>query len=327
MKRRTMLALLGATSAGWLALPAHAARTYPSAPIRMVVPYAAGGGIDAVARMLAQGMGEELHQPVVVDNRAGAGGMLGAEAVAKAQPDGYTVLLAGNPELTITPQLQAKATYSAVSSFAPVVLVSQSPNILVASSSLGSNTLREVLEAARKRPGGITVGTPGNGSPQHIAVEVLRMQTGLDIMHVPYKGVGPATIAALGGEVSFALVGAPPVLPHLNSGKLVAFAVTQPKRSPLVPNVPTVGEALGMMQNDDFVTWYGLLVPASTPAEIVEALSKAAFSVLNRSDSRSRLAALGTDLVAMPAAPFAERMRQETRLYGEVIKRFGIKAT
>ncbi|SCK35197.1 Tripartite-type tricarboxylate transporter, receptor component TctC [Variovorax sp. HW608] len=327
MKRRTMLAVLGATSAGWLTLPARAARPYPSAPIRMVVPYSAGGGIDAVARMLAQGMSEELHQPVVVDNRGGAGGMLGAEAVAKAQPDGYTVLLAGNPELTITPQLQAKANYSAVTDFAPVVLVSQSPNILVASSSLGAKTLREALEAARKRPGGITVGTPGNGSPQHIAVEVLRMQTGLDIMHVPYKGAGPATVAVLGGEVSFALVGAPPVLPHISSGKLAAYAVTQQKRSPLVPDVPTVGESLGTMQNDDFVTWYGLLVPAHAPAEVVEALSKAAFSVLKRSDSRSRLAALGTDLVAMPAAAFAERMRQETRLYGEVIKRFGIKAT
>ena len=327
MKRRTMLALMGATSAGWLASPSYAARSsYPSAPVRMVVPYAAGGGIDAVARMLAQGMGEELHQPVVVDNRAGAGGMLGAEVAAKAQPDGYTILLAGNPELNITPQLQAKTSYSAVNDFAPVVLVSQSPNILVANPSLGAKTLREALDAAKKK-GDISIGTPGNGSPQHIAVEVLRMQTGMDIMHVPYKGAGPATVAALGGEVSFALVGAPPVLSHINSGKLVAFAVTQPKRSPLVPNVPTIGEALGMMQNDDFVTWYGLLVPAKTPPEIVDVLSKAAFSVLNRSDSRSRLAVLGTDLVAMPAGPFAERMRRETQVYGEIIKKFGIKAT
>ncbi|MEJ8810417.1 tripartite tricarboxylate transporter substrate binding protein [Variovorax ureilyticus] len=326
MKRRTMLGVIGAASAGWLAFPAQAARAYPSAAIRMVVPYAAGGGIDAVARMLAQGMAEELHQPVVVDNRGGAGGMLGAEAVAKAQPDGYTVLLAGNPELTITPQLQ-KANYSATSDFAPVVLVSQSPNILVASPSLGGKTLREAMEAAKKRPGGISVATPGNGSPQHIAVELLRTQTGLDIMHVPYKGAAPATIAALGGEVSFALVGAPPVLPHIGSGKLVGYAVTQPARSPLVPNIPTLGEALGIMQKDDFVAWYGLLVPAHTPPEAVDALSKAAFAVLRREDARPRLAALGTDLVAMPAAPFAERMRQEARLYGDVIKRFGIKAT
>lgn len=153
------------------------------------------------------------------------------------------------------------------------------------------------------------------------------MQTGLDIVHVPYKGAAPATIAALSGEVNFALVGAPPVLPHISSGKLVGYAVTQPARSPLAPNIPTVGEALGIMQKDDFVTWYGLLVPAHTPADAVDALSKAAFSVLKRSDARTRLAALGTDLVAMPSAPFAERMRQETQLYGEVIKRFGIKVS
>ena len=327
MQRRTMLALAGATSAGWLPMPSFATSPYPGAPIRMVVPYSAGGGIDVVARMLAQGMGEELRQPVVVDNRAGAGGMLGAEAVAKAVPDGYTVLLAGNPELNITPQLQARASYSAVTDLAPVVLVAQSPNILVASPALGAKTLREALEAARRSPGGISIGTPGNGSPQHIAVEVLRMQTGLDIMHVPYKGAGPATIAALGREVAFALVGAPPVLPHIHSAKLVPLAVTQTRRSPLVPAVPTVGEALGMMHNDDFVTWYGLLVPARTPSEITAALSKAAFSVLNRRDARSRLAALGTEWVAMPAEPFGERMRQESRTYGEIIKRFGIKAT
>lgn len=326
MKRRTLLALMGTASTAWVALPAHAAKDYPIAPIRMVVPYAAGGGIDAVARFLAQGMADTLHQPVVVDNRGGAGGMLGAELVAKAAPDGYTVLLAGNPELNITPQLQ-KASYNAATDFTPVVLVSQSPNVLVASPTLGGKDLREALQLARQRPGGISVGTPGNGSPQHIAVEVMRKQTGLDIMHVPYKGASPATVAALSGEVSFALVGAPPVLPHISSGKLVAHAVTQPQRSPLVPQVPTLGEALNLMHKDDFVTWYGLLAPARAPAETVQALSSAAFAVLRRSDARTKLAALGTDLVAMPAAPFAERMRQETQSYGEVIQRLGIKAS
>ncbi|MDA7416776.1 tripartite tricarboxylate transporter substrate binding protein [Xenophilus arseniciresistens] len=325
MKRRAMLRLIGAgtASAGWLALPAHSTSKYPSGPIRMVVPYAAGGGIDAVARMLAQGMADVLHQPVVVDNRGGAGGMLGAEIVARAAPDGYTVLLAGNPELTITPQLQ-KASYSAATDFKPVVLVSQSPNVLVARPSLGGKDLREALQAARQQPGGISVGTPGNGSPQHLAVEQLRAQTGLDIVHVPYKGAGPATVAALGGEVSFALVGAPPVLPHIGSGKLVGYAVTQPERSPLAPQVPTLAEALDLKQKDDFVSWYGLLTPAQVPAEAVQALARAAFAVLQRSDTRARLAALGTDLVAMPAASFAQRMQQETRRYGEVIQRLGI---
>ena len=211
--------------------------------------------------------------------------------------------------------------------FVPIVLVSQSPNLLVANTSLGAKTLREAMEAARKLPGGISIGTPGNGSPQHIAVEMLRAQTGIEMVHVPYKGAGPATIAALGGEISFALVGAPPVLPHVKSGKLVALAVTQPQRSPLVPEVPTLGEALGIMRSDDFVTWYGLLAPARTPPDALQAVEKAAFAVLRRPDTRSRLAALGTDLAAMPSAPFAERMKAEAKHYAEIIRRFSIKAT
>jgi tripartite-type tricarboxylate transporter receptor subunit TctC len=246
--------------------------------------------------------------------------------VAKAAPDGYTVLFAGNPELTIVPWLHPKLPYAPLSDFTPVVLVSQSPNVLVANASLSTKTLRAALEAARKAPGGITIGTPGSGTPQHIAVELLKQQTGLDIVHVPYKGASPATVAALGGEVSFALVGAPPLLPHLASGKLVPLAVTQPKRSPLLPEVPTVGEAIGLMRDDDFVAWYGVLVPSRTPPEVVKQLEKAAFAVLKRPDTKAKLASLGTDLVALPADKFSERMRNESKRYAEIIQRFGIKA-
>lgn len=324
MQRRTLIAALGASALGMSTLVR--AQGYPSSPVRVIVPYAAGGGLDAVARMLTQGMGEELRQTFIVDNRAGAGGMIGAEAAARAQPDGYTLLLAGNPELTITPALTGRAGYSAIGDFTPIVLVAQSPNVLVAGPAVGAKTLRDALEEARKRSGGITIGTPGNGSPQHIAVEVLRAQTGLEIIHVPYKGAGPATIAALGGEIAFALVGAPPALPHIASGKLAALGVTQPQRSPLLPNVPTLAEAAGIMRDEDFVTWYGLLAPSRTPKEVIQALDKAAFAVLQRPDTRARLAALGTDLVASPSARFAERMRAEATSYQEIIKRLGIKA-
>lgn len=324
MQRRTALTALGTSMLGAMA-PAWA-QGFPSAPIKLIVPYSAGGGADAVARLLALGMGEELKQGVIVDNRAGAGGMVGAEATAKAAPDGYTVLFGGNPELTIVPWLHPKLPYAPLTDFTPVVLVSQSPNVLVANASLSAKTLRAALDAARKAPGGITIGTPGNGTPQHIAVELLKQQTGMDIVHVPYKGASPATVAALGGEVSFALVGAPPLLPHLASGKLVPLAVTQPKRSPLLPEVPTVGEAIGLMRDDDFVAWYGVLVPSRTPPEVVKQLEKAAFAVLKRPDTRAKFAALGTDLAAMPGDQFAQRMRNETKLYGDIIKRFGIKA-
>ncbi len=324
MQRRTLLTALGVSMLGTGRLAWGQA--YPSQPVRMIVPYSAGGGIDAVARLVGQGVGEALQQSFVIDNKAGAGGMLGAEAVAKAPPDGYTILFAGNPELTIAPWLQAKASYAPLTDFTPVVLISQSPNILVANAKLGAKTLSEALSAARNSPAGLTIGTPGNGTPQHIAVELMRAQTGMDIVHVPYKGAGPATIAALGGEVSFALVGAPPLLPHIQTGKLVALAITQPKRSPLVPNIPTIGEALGIMRDTDFVAWYGILVPARSPAEVAQKLEKAALAMLQKPEVRAKLAAMGTDVVGISGAQFAERMRTESKQYGDIVKRFGIKA-
>ena len=324
MQRRTLLTALGVSMLGTGRLAW--AQAYPSQPVRMIVPYSAGGGIDAVARLVGQGVGEALQQSFVIDNKAGAGGMLGAEAVAKAPPDGYTILFAGYPELTIAPWLQAKASYVPLTDFTPVVLISQSPNILVANAKLGAKTLSEALSAARNSPAGLTIGTPGNGTPQHIAVELMRAQTGMDIVHVPYKGAGPATIAALGGEVSFALVGAPPLLPHIQTGKLVALAITQPKRSPLVPNIPTIGEALGIMRDTDFVAWYGILVPARSPAEVAQKLEKAALAMLQKPEVRAKLAAMGTDVVGISGAQFAERMRTESKQYGEIVKRFGIKA-
>jgi tripartite-type tricarboxylate transporter receptor subunit TctC len=325
MQRRFFLGVLGTSALGTMT-PAFG-QGYPGAPVRMVLPYAAGGGADAVARLVARGLSDELHQGFIVDNRAGAGGMIGADIVAKAPADGYTILFAGNPELTITPWLQAKASYAPLTDFTPVVLVAQSPNVLAANASLAAKTLKAAFDAARKLPGGITIGTPGNGTPQHIAVELMRAQTGLDIVHVPYKGAAPATAAALGGEIAFALVGAPPLMAHLASGQLVALAVTQPKRSPLLPDVPTVGEAIGIMADGDFVAWYGLLVPSRTPADVVQQLEKTALAVLKRPEMRTKFTALGTDLVAMPGVQFAERMRAESKQYGQIIKRFEIKGT
>ena len=322
MQRRTFLGMLGASALA--TLDSAWAQGYPNAPVKMIVPYAPGGGADAIARLLAQGMGEQLKQSFVVENRAGAGGMLGAEAAIRAVPDGYTVLVAGNPELTITPWLQPKTSYEPTRDLTPIVLISQSANVLVCHASLGATTLRKAFDAARAHPGGITVGTPGNGSAQHIALELLRAQTGLEIVHVPYKGAGPATMAVLGGQVSFALVGAPPLLPHFVSRKLVPLAVTQPKRSPLLANVPTLGEAMGIMRDGDFVTWYGLLVPSRTPAEAVNQLEKAAKAVLDRPNTRAQYAELGTDLIGLPKDEFTERMRSERKRYGELVKRFNI---
>jgi len=319
MKRRTFLSAAGASLLACAPM-ARAAQSYPKAPVRMIVPYAAGGGADAIARIMAQGMGDTLDQSFIVENRAGAGGMIGAEMVARATPDGYTVLMAGNPELTISPWIQAKVNYSASRDFLPVVLVSQSPNILVAHPRSENKNLKDALDSAMRSAGGITIATPGSGSAQHIAVEMLKAETGLEIVHVPYKGAGPATIAVLGGEVAFALVGAPPALPHIASGKLTALAVTQPQRSPLLPDVPTIEEAMGIMGNEDLVTWYGLLVPAGTPAEAQKQLERAAFATLEQPGMRDKFATLGTDLVAMPSREFAARMKRESARFQTVIQ-------
>lgn len=322
MNRRQLIVTLAAASCA----SAARAQTYPHTTIRMVVPYSAGGGIDGVARTLAQAMSDELKQPIIIDNKPGAGGMLGAEAVAKAMPDGYTVLLAGNPELTITPWIASRVPYAADKDFSPIVLVAQSPNVLVANPSRGARTLREAIEAARKVPAGLSVGTPGNGTPQHIAIELLRAQLKIDFVHVPYKGAAPATVGVVGGETSFALVGAPPVLPHIAAGKLVPLAVTQPQRSPLLPHVPTLGEALGVLGTEDFVAWYGLLAPSKAPPEVARTLEKAALAALARADVKARIAGMGSDLMATPSQAFAERMRTENKRYGEIVKRFAIKA-
>jgi tripartite-type tricarboxylate transporter receptor subunit TctC len=295
---------------------------YPNKPIRMIVPYAAGGGLDAVTRTVAQGMSELLGQNIVVENKAGAGGTIGAEMVARAAPDGYTVLMAGNPELVIAPSLTpGTVRYNLAKDFVPIMLVSESPNIVFAHPSVASS-LADILSG--KTPVD-AVASPGLGSPQHIALEVLNSASKHKLTHVPYKGAGPAVADVLGGQVKLGIVGAPPLLPNIKAGKLRALAVTQAKRSPLVPDVPTVEEATGIRGMEAFTTWYGLLVPTGTPPEAVEALSKSITTVLARPEIKAKLASMGTDVVALPAAAFAERMRSDFKRYEEVVQRFNIK--
>lgn len=319
MERRTFLSAIGASLLACTSL-ARAQSSYPKSPVRMIVPYSAGGGIDAIARLVAQGMGKILEQTFIVENRGGAGGLIGADMVARATPDGYTVLLAGNSELTITPWLQPSVNYVASRDFIPLVLISQSPNVLVGNPTFTGMPLKAAFAEAEKTTGGVTIATPGNGSPHHIAVEMLKEATGLDIIHVPYKGAGPATVAALGGEVNFALVGAPPVLPHIATNKLVALAVSQKERTPLLPDVPTLGEALEITNSEDLVAWYGLLVPTGTPADVVNKLEQAALSMLQQAETQAQFTALGTELVGMPGHQFAQRIAHESEHFRAIIQ-------
>lgn len=296
---------------------------YPNKPIRMVVPYSSGGGLDSVTRLVAQAMSESLGQPIVIDNRAGAGGMIGAEAVATANPDGYTLLMAGNPEMVINPTLLAPVRYDVVHDFIPIMLVSESANILVANPSV-KGSLAELL-AKPGSDGQLSIGSPGLGSAQHLAIEVIRASSKADIVHVPYKGAAPAVAAVLGGQVKLALVGAPPVLPQIRAGKLRALAVTQATRSKLAPEIPTMEEATGIKGLDFYKTWYGLLAPAGTPQPVVDKIQHVIAAVLARPDIRAKLAKLGTEVVAIPGAAFAAQIRSETERYAEGVKRFNIK--
>lgn len=299
------------------------APTYPTKPIRMIVPYAAGGGLDVVTRNVAQAMSELLGQAIVVENKTGAGGTIGAEAVSRAAPDGYTVLMAGNPELVIAPVLTpAVVRYSVAKDFLPIMLVAESPNIIFAHPSVTGSLADIVTGRLTVEP---AVGTPGQGSPQHIALEVLNASSKQKLVHVPYKGAAPAVADTIGGQIKLGIVGAPPVLPNLKVGKLRALAVTQAKRSPIAPEIPTVEEVTGIKGLEMFTTWYGLLAPAGTPPQAAEALQKAAATVLARPEMKAKLAALGTDVVALPGTQFADRMKVELKRYEEVVRRFNIK--
>lgn len=299
--------------------------TYPTKPIRMVVPYAAGGGLDAITRVVAQAMSEGLGQSIVVENKAGGGGMIGAEMVARALPDGYTILMAGNPELVINPTLMPGARYNITRDFVPIMLVAESANVIVAHPSF-KGSLREVMEGSYRTDGPITVGTPGQGSPQHLSVEVLRSLGKTDLIHIPYKGAGPAIVDVLGGQTKLAITGAPPLLPHIRSGKLKALAITQPKRTNLAPDIPTLEEATGIKGMDTYSTWYGLLAPKGTPPAVIDALQKSITAVLARSDVRAKLNEMGTEIVAMPGAAFGDRMKSELKRYEDIIRHFNVKA-
>jgi tripartite-type tricarboxylate transporter receptor subunit TctC len=322
---KTWLTGLAAALALTTGLAAHAQGAYPTKPIRMVVPYAAGGGLDAITRLVAQAMAEGLKQPIVVENKAGAGGTIGAEFVAQAAPDGYTVLMAGNPELVINPTLIPTTRYNITRDFIPVMLVAESPNILVARPGM-KGSLREVVAGAMRSEGAMSVGTPGQGSPQHIALEVMNSLGKADFVHVPYKGAGPAMADALGGQVRFALTGSPPLVPQIKAGKLQALAVTQPRRSTLLPDIPTFEEATGVRGLESYSTWYGLLVPAGTPAPVVDTLHKSIAAVLANPDIKAKINAMGAEVVATPTTAFGERMKSEFKRYEEVIRRFNIKA-
>ena len=321
MHHRMLTALLlGAT----LAAPLTAvAQQYPTKAIRFVVPFAPGGGTDIIGRIVAQALNETLGQPVVIDNRGGAGSTLGTEIVAKSPADGYTILF-GNISLAFNATLYTKLRYDTIRDLAPISLSAVQPNIVVIHPGLPAKNLKEFIELARANPGKYNYASAGTGSGTHLAAELLKLQTKIDIVHVPYKGTGPALSDLLGGQINMMVSTFASALPHVKSGRMRALGVTTAKRSPATPDVPTLIE--GGVAGYDYSTWYGLLAPAGTAKPIIDTLNAANRKVLAREDIKQRLESQGVDPIVNTPAEFTAYVKSETEKWGKVVKATGAKA-
>jgi tripartite-type tricarboxylate transporter receptor subunit TctC len=291
-----------ANSLFFLKAQAQTAPNYPNKPIRMVVPFTPGGSTDILARAIGQELSKAWGQSVVVDNVAGAGGSIGAERVAKAAPDGYTLMMGHIGTLAVNPSLYPKLPYDPVKDFAPVAWVARVPNVLVVHPSLPVKNLKELVTYVKANPGRVNYGSGGNGSAANLATEYFKMQTGTSIVHIPYRGTAPAVNDLLGGQIQVMFTGAPALLGHIKSGALRALAVSSPKRLDSLPEVPAVNEALGL-KDFEADQWYGVVAPAGTPREIVVKLNAQINASLSSEALKTRLASEGA--IATPTTPEA----------------------
>src|SRR5437879_3360208 len=304
-----------------LGICAHA-QDYPTRPVRIVVPFAPGGPNDIIVRLVAQKLTETWGQAFVVENRPGAGGNIGTDFVAKAAPDGYTLLSVGPGSLIINP-LIGKVPYDTARDFAPVTLMARAPNALVAHPSLAANSVKELIALARSQPGRIDYGSGGNGSTPHLAGALFAAMAGISLTHVPYKGTAPAMADLIGGQVQIAFLGIPTVLPHVRSGKLRVLAVTGKRRSPELPGVPTVDEAGA--PGYELSPWYGLLAPAGTPRAIIGGLNAAVTQVLRIAEMKEKLAAQGAEVAGGSPEEFADLIRADSSNWPRIVKDAGIR--
>ncbi len=300
-----------------------AAQGFPNRPVRIVVPFAAGGGVDILTRTLAQHLGERLGQQVLVDDKPGAGGNLGVDAVAKAPADGYTLVMATTGTHTINPGLYAKLPFDAERDFKPITLIASVPNLLVVNPSLGVTSAAELVALAKSRPGQLSFASFGNGASNHLSGEMLKSLTGMQATHVPYKSAPQAVTDLIAGQTAFAFVNTPLALPHVRSGKLKALAVTGAKRSAATPEFPTMQEA-GV---PGFVveSWYGLMAPAGTPDAVIARLHEETLAALALPEVKDFFAKQGADVVTSTPAEFAAMVKTERARWAEVIRTSGAK--
>ena len=305
-------------SAWALLLQPAMAQDWPTRPLRLIVPFAPGGGNDTVARAVATQLASSLGQPVVVENRAGAGGVVGADMAAKAAPDGYTLFLGGVGSLAVNPHIVPKISYDALKDFVPVVLLASAPSVVAVSPKVPYKTLQEMTAYARGNPAKINFASNGNGSSAHIATALFETMAGVDMTHVPYKGLGPAMNDLLSGQVDIMFSSVVAITPQIKAGKLRALAVTTAKRSALLPDVPTLAE-LGLT-GYEAGSWYGLLVPAGTPEAIVRRLNAESVKALRGGSVRDSLSSEGAEVIGSTPEEFARHIRAEHARVGKMIK-------
>jgi len=300
------------------------AQDFPTRPVRVVVPYAAGGLPDTMTRLASVRMTEILGQQVVVDNRPGAGGIGACELVAKANPDGYTLLIADVAQTAINPALYKKLSYDTLRDFIPVSLMGTSAQFLTANASVPANTLPELIKLVKGKPGQMRYGSGGIGSVHHLSMEALKTPLGLDIIHVPYKGNGVAIPAMIGGEVALVFSALPAIESHLKAGRVKLLAVNTHKRSPQAPNVPTVGEVTGI-KDYDYPPAIGVLAPAKTPAAVVNRLADAIAKSVKHPETARRYTTLGIDPVGNTPQQYAKQVRIDIAKYAKAVKDSGVK--
>ncbi len=306
-----------------LAVPGAHAQTYPTKPVRLIVGFTPGGGVDINARLLAAELTKSLGQQVLVDNRPGAGTNIANEFVAKAAPDGYTLLM-NTAAVVINMSLYKKVNYDAIKDFAPVSLFSESPNVLVVHPSLPVKNVKDLVALAKTKPGAMNFSSAGSGTTQHLSGELFKLRSGTSIVHVPYKGSAPSLTALLGGEVEMTFANIPAISSHVKSGRLRPLALTGLKRAAQLPNVPTMKEA--GVPGVEVVVWYGVLAPAATPRDIVNTLAGAIAKVARAPDTRQRLLDQGAEPVGDTPEQFGKILREELTRWAEVVKVSGAKA-
>ena len=303
--------------------PALAAEPFPAKPAHLVVPFPPGGPLDAIGRAIAQKLTEAWGQGVVVENKPGAGGNIGADYVAKSAPDGYTVVMGALSTHAVNPSLYAKMPYDAQKDFAPITLVAVTPNVLVVNPSLPVHSVKELIEYAKANPGKLSFGSGSNGSAGHLAGELFKVDTGTDMVHVPYKGAAPAMQALLAGDTQLMFDNLASAMAQVKAGKLRALAVTTAQRSKLAPDLPTMAEA--GVPGFDISTWFGLLAPAGTPPAVIEKWNVDVTKILSAPEMRERLAAQGAEAAPDSPAEFAQFIARELAKYAPIVKASGAK--